>query len=610
MGQPDKSQDKFLLSHYLLFMIYFQVIGPVQGKDSSELDLENRKNMTLQRIERIVDPGQSSGARQTVRVQTAGTQEADTNMGLWHPPVDLGHLRDRQREIIKEMLYEESSVFSKGDDDIGCIPSLQMSITLQNDIPVQRAYSAVTKPLFSEVKGYIQELLAKGWFALGKVDYSLLNKKTIPDRHPLHRSKLRVNGYGSRTLMKAERNYRLHSSKLEFLALKSAVCKKFRDYLFYAQHFMVYTDNNSLTYVMSTAKLNAVGHRWVMELSDFRLVEPEEETTPKGYAKQWAHRMSEVYKIAESPSQQSSARGKAQNDRKVSGVVLKAGDPVLVRNLGERGGPGKLRSYWKKAVYVVKEQVSNNPVYVIYPENSDRGKTRTLHQNLLLLVNDLPVEAPAKTPASTRPERQKRTVRHTSNDNMDDKDSDLASSDAESSAGGYWLRAPVNWPTSGSDQPPEQVPVREKIRVLQKISARIKGKVYRTVVRPAMLYGLETVSLRKRQESELEVAELKMLRMNFEVNLLLKARDVAFKSGDAEDYSRARANMKRGIRKAKHAHKLHIEEHFHNNSNPRCMWKGIQTITDHKPAIQTVPTSNAFLPDELNHFFARFNKPL
>ncbi|KAK3543036.1 hypothetical protein QTP70_008752 [Hemibagrus guttatus] len=49
----------------------------------------------------------------------------------------------------------------------------------------------------------------------------------------------------------------------------------------------------------------------------------------------------------------------------------------------------------------------------------------------------------------------------------------------------------------------------------RKISARIKGKVYRTVVRPAMLYGLETVSLRKRQESELEVAELKMLSSAF-----------------------------------------------------------------------------------------------
>ncbi|KAK3548339.1 hypothetical protein QTP70_010303 [Hemibagrus guttatus] len=54
----------------------------------------------------------------------------------------------------------------------------------------------------------------------------------------------------------------------------------------------------------------------------------------------------------------------------------------------------------------------------------------------------------------------------------------------------------------------------------EKISARIKGKVYRTVVRPAMLYGLETVSLRKRQESELEVAELKMLRFSLGVTRL------------------------------------------------------------------------------------------
>ncbi|KAK3562586.1 hypothetical protein QTP86_002063 [Hemibagrus guttatus] len=53
--------------------------------------------------------------------------------------------------------------------------------------------------------------------------------------------------------------------------------------------------------------------------------------------------------------------------------------------------------------------------------------------------------------------------------------------------------------------------------------------------------------------------------------LLLKARDAAFKSGNAEDYSRARANLKRSIRKAKHAHKPHIEEHFHSNSEPRRM---------------------------------------
>ncbi|MCJ8736618.1 hypothetical protein PDJAM_G00014560 [Pangasius djambal] len=59
----------------------------------------------------------------------------------------------------------------------------------------------------------------------------------------------------------------------------------------------------------------------------------------------------------------------------------------------------------------------------------------------------------------------------------------------------------------------------------RKISVRIKGKVYKTVVRPAMLYGLETVSLRKRQESELEVAELKMLRFFLGVTRLDRIRN-------------------------------------------------------------------------------------
>lgn len=82
-------------------------------------------------------------------------------------------------------------------------------------------------------------------------------------------NKLWVIAYGSRTLTPAEKNYHLHSSKLEFLALKWAICDKFRDYLYYATTFAVYTDNNPLTYVLSSARLNAVGHRWVGELADF-----------------------------------------------------------------------------------------------------------------------------------------------------------------------------------------------------------------------------------------------------------------------------------------------------------------------------------------------------
>ena len=81
--------------------------------------------------------------------------------------------------------------------------------------------------------------------------------------------KLRVLGYASWTLTPSEKNYHMDAGKLEFLALKWVVTEKFHDYLFYATSFTVYTDNNPLTYILSSAKLSAVGHRWVAELADF-----------------------------------------------------------------------------------------------------------------------------------------------------------------------------------------------------------------------------------------------------------------------------------------------------------------------------------------------------
>ena len=70
-------------------------------------------------------------------------------------------------------------------------------------------------------------------------------------------------------LFSTKKNYHLHSGKLEFLAMKWAICEHFRDYLYYAPSFVVFTGNNPLTYVLSTAKLNATGHRWVGELAEF-----------------------------------------------------------------------------------------------------------------------------------------------------------------------------------------------------------------------------------------------------------------------------------------------------------------------------------------------------
>ena len=53
----------------------------------------------------------------------------------------------------------------------------------------------------------------------------------------------------------------------------------------------------------------------------------------------------------------------------------------------------------------------------------------------------------------------------------------------------------------------------------------VKGKVYKVAMRPAMLYGLETVALTKRQETEMEVAELKMLRFSLGVTRMDKIRN-------------------------------------------------------------------------------------
>ena len=77
--------------------------------------------------------------------------------------------------------------------------------------------------------------------------------------------------YASRSMNDTEENY--HSNKKEFLALKWAVTEQFHEYLSpYGKNtneFIVRTDNNPLTYIFSSAKLDAAGHRWVARLADY-----------------------------------------------------------------------------------------------------------------------------------------------------------------------------------------------------------------------------------------------------------------------------------------------------------------------------------------------------
>ena len=75
-----------------------------------------------------------------------------------------------------------------------------------------------------------------------------------------------VIAYASQTLLKSERNCDVH--KLEFLALKWSVTERFHEYL-YGGHFDIYTDNNLLTYILTTARLDATGQKWVASLANY-----------------------------------------------------------------------------------------------------------------------------------------------------------------------------------------------------------------------------------------------------------------------------------------------------------------------------------------------------
>ena len=75
-----------------------------------------------------------------------------------------------------------------------------------------------------------------------------------------------VIAYASLSLTKAESHYPAH--RLEFLALKWVVVKKFHEY-WHGSTFDVYTTNNPLTYILMMAKLDAASYCWVTRLANY-----------------------------------------------------------------------------------------------------------------------------------------------------------------------------------------------------------------------------------------------------------------------------------------------------------------------------------------------------
>ena len=88
------------------------------------------------------------------------------------PDIDTEDLTEEQRLIVRKMLVEEAESFSKTDDDVGRAEELQVDINLTDSVPVQRKYTTIPRPLYPEIKQYVEDLLNRGWIQESKSAYS------------------------------------------------------------------------------------------------------------------------------------------------------------------------------------------------------------------------------------------------------------------------------------------------------------------------------------------------------------------------------------------------------------------------------------------------------
>ncbi|PIK50560.1 hypothetical protein BSL78_12567 [Apostichopus japonicus] len=140
-------------------------------------------------------------------VEALVSDQSSEDVDEWCPEVEFTCLTPMQQDAAEKMLKKECRAFSQDSMDTGNCPDLKMKINLNDPEPVQKNYASIPRPLFKEVKEYLEDLLARDWITKSKsnysspvvcvrkrdgslrlcVDYRELNRKTVDDRQPIPR---------------------------------------------------------------------------------------------------------------------------------------------------------------------------------------------------------------------------------------------------------------------------------------------------------------------------------------------------------------------------------------------------------------------------------------
>ena len=92
--------------------------------------------------------------------------------------------------------------------------------------------------------------------------------------------------------------------------------------------------------------------------------------------------------------------------------------------------------------------------------------------------------------------------------------------------------------------------------------------------------------------------------INSQVRHMLRARSIAFKSGNETEYKAAKYALEKAIRAAKRQYRVKLDG-FYSTADSGRMWQGLQHITDYRTTTSTISSTDS-LPDELNTFYTRF----